>query len=989
MTGQALTAADFPAFFAALWGQDPFPWQARLAERILAPGADPWPDAITLPTAAGKTACMDIALFALAVQAYRGDAPLTAPRRIFFVVDRRIIVDEAYDRANRLARALVTASDGILHRVARVLRQLAGGADQPPVFCSQLRGGIYRDDAWARSPIQPTIVCSTVDQVGSRLLFRAYGRSFKSWHLHAGLVGNDSLILLDEAHCAEPFRQTLHAVARYRTWAEVAPPTPFRVVLMTATPANGADSFPDPATAAADRAHPVLKARREAPKPCRLVVAERAQGRDAVKVNGAMARELVAAARQLIADWAAGGGAGQGAPAVAIFCNRVGTARRALALLDAEPGVEALLLTGRMRPLDYQDSLAVPLATLAADKPRAPRDRPLCVVSTQTLEVGANLDFDLMVSECADLSALRQRFGRLNRMGRAIPARGVICVRADQQTADVPDPIYGKALGATWTWLLAQSQTADGIDFGIDASTRWSIADPGALTATPPDAPVLLPAHLDALAQTAPAPEPEPEVALFLHGPNAGPADVQVCWRADLLMEPTDTWERDWIEAVAACPPAAGELMPVPFLACRRWFNGVSDAADSGDVEGIAAGDEGKLEPAMRVALRWCGPEEAALIDSADALRPGDLLVIPAGLGGWDLFGHFPPGAVRDLGDRANRVARATGVLRLTPAVLDDWPSQLPTAALRDLLAGSAGLLETDPRTLVEGLHGVLRPLAAAAADLPGWTWLAEVAAALLAEVATALVADRHPTRVLSAYQTDGLCLRASRRLPPTEDSRADFTHEDDATASGSTGRPIPLETHLEGVRDYARRFSTGLPAHLAGDVQLAAGLHDLGKADPRFQALLRGGNRWLTGGLLAKSGLLPSAPGAYRRACRAAGLPPGARHELVSVRLIESSPALLAAAHDPDLILHLVASHHGWCRPFAPVVVDSDPLPVTRNHAGETLRASTATGLERLDSGVAERFWRLVRRYGWWGLSGLEATMMLADHRCSEAEAR
>ncbi|MGA2435279.1 MAG: CRISPR-associated protein Cas3, partial [Bryobacteraceae bacterium] len=124
----------FAQFFETLWDKKPFPWQERLAKLAI---QGEWPASIGLPTAAGKTALIDIAVFALAMRAPG------AGRRIFFVVDRRVIVDEAAERAQRLAdrlRDAAPASD--LGRIAQALRDL--GATKDPLITSVLRGGIPR-----------------------------------------------------------------------------------------------------------------------------------------------------------------------------------------------------------------------------------------------------------------------------------------------------------------------------------------------------------------------------------------------------------------------------------------------------------------------------------------------------------------------------------------------------------------------------------------------------------------------------------------------------------------------------------------------------------------------------------------------------------------------------------------------------------------------------------------------------------------------------
>ncbi len=228
-----LQPRDFGAFFQALWGREPFPWQTRLAEQVC---EAEWPRFIDLPTASGKTACLDVAVFALAVQSRLRPLKRTIGRRTFFVVNRRVIVDEANSRAVVIAEKLAQAAnhdapESILRRVADSLRRTSGSTDTPPLDVAIMRGGIVRDNRWVRSATQPTIVTSTIDQLGSRLLFRGYGVSAEAAPMHAALIANDSTILLDEAHISQPFVQTLEAVNRYRSesWALEPVRTPFKV----------------------------------------------------------------------------------------------------------------------------------------------------------------------------------------------------------------------------------------------------------------------------------------------------------------------------------------------------------------------------------------------------------------------------------------------------------------------------------------------------------------------------------------------------------------------------------------------------------------------------------------------------------------------------------------------------------------------------------------------------------------------------------------
>lgn len=953
---------SFQEVFAAAYpGSAPFPWQCRLARDVLAGG---WPDVLDLPTGVGKTSALDIALYCLAA------APERMPRRIMLVVDRRIVVDQGAERAHELQRKMTETTDGPLAIIAGRLRELWNGdADEPPFAVAVMRGGMPRDNDWARRPDQPVLGVSTVDQVGSRLLFRGYGVSDRSSPIHAGLVGNDTLILLDEVHLANAFAQTLDKIrARFRC-ATAPLPDRFVITQMSATRRSTVSESRVFGLDDEDRADPTLAKRLGASKRAVL---------RAVKVSGDDERqkqEVIAtrAVQEAIALQA------RGARVVAIVVNRVDTARMARRSLERHYDTDAELVTGRMRPIERDRLVHERLLPRAgAGRRRSADERPVVVVATQCIEAGADLDFDAIVTECASLDALRQRFGRVDRRGELTTSESVILGRSDQIAEGADDPVYGTALGATWRWLAEQA-TGEIFDFGIsaflavpDAAGRRELLPPVA------EVPVLLPAHLDAWAQTSQRPAADPDIALWLHGKAKPGADVQLIWRADADVATLGT-ER-LVERLQACRPSTLEAVTVPLAAARRWLDGQALADDASeddtiaDVEGHAAIAERpsrrRTEQDSRV-LRWRGDDSEPI--RPDQVRRGDVLVLDAARGGlWQAsFDPRSKDPVVDLGALAQLRGRGVATVRLARDALAGW--QLPPAVLDAMPTPQRDEQPEDLEARVEAWLALWpddRPREFLGSD---------------AEWRAARSALQSSRRRRITVVSDDVMVTAPTKLPP---ELYDAVTEDDD--SSFRRAEVTLTAHSTDVRDQAERYARSLQFDeaVASDLALAAWLHDVGKADPRFQ-------RWLVGGdevraalrddLLAKSALPPGSARERRMARQRAGYPAGCRHELLSLALVQRHAAILGEAHDRDLVLHLVASHHGWCRPFPPPVTDDQDLEVRLQHGSHELTASTRHELARLDSGVAPRFWRLVARYGWWGLAWLEAVLRLADHRASE----
>ena len=112
--------------------------------------------------------------------------------------------------------------------------------------------------------------------------------------------------------------------------------------------------------------------------------------------------------------------------ALLVFANSPATARAVFNRLqkgdNGQPRSDILLLTGRTREVEakrIRERVLDDERGMAASRDiSSARDRHLVVVATQTLEVGADVDAEYLITEACGVRALTQRLGRLNRLGR-------------------------------------------------------------------------------------------------------------------------------------------------------------------------------------------------------------------------------------------------------------------------------------------------------------------------------------------------------------------------------------------------------------------------------------------------------------------------------------------------------------------------------------------------------------------------------------------
>jgi CRISPR-associated endonuclease/helicase Cas3 len=981
----------FESSFKILTGYDkPMRWQARLFRDHFI--SDDLPDSISIPTGLGKTAVMAVWLIALAWQLTNA-ATRKLPRRLVYVVDRRAVVDQATDFAELLRDRLATPE-------ATELRNALGLFDaELPI--STLRGRFVDNREWLKDPACPAIIVGTVDMIGSRLLFEGYGVTRKMRPYHAGLLGVDSLVLLDESHLVPPFEALLETIANGTS--EFGPRgdhefgqhiPPFRFLPLSATGRtrerasfqleDGDFRNPD---------DDVVLRRINAHKSLRIHTPAHA------KAN--LAEELAEQAWELTER-------GTRPVRCLVYCNYRQTAQETQAKLRAlidfatrdrrgkrssrticpsAPEIATELFVGARR-VHERKTAAKWLETrgFLADA-KSERLHPAFLIATSAGEVGVDLDADHMVCDLVAWERMVQRLGRVNRRGDREAT--VIIVDSSELKPDKEESAGQQELQRRHEIArqlierlpkvspeLRRGSPAALRDLARNAAANDELMALVKGGSTPaPLRPALTRPLVDAWSMTSLREHTgRPSIVPWLRGWVSDLPHTTVLWRSHLPIRSSKPVDRDELETFfESAAPHASELLEAETYHILDWLmkraarlSGSGSFATSQPDEGDDKGDEEEVEDVSDAIS-----EASTEYESGDA----DVVGIPTATP--QSVVNPAPGEDGIVGFILSKSGDVIDTLRLC---------DIPREAIKSADAFVKNQLKEKKKRLEDNLHESILVLSSRFGGLSPEGLLVETEdnAADTADGITPWDEDEGPFRVREV-SVDTRVSPRDQSSPPgpqkwLESCRFDleFTANDEATRwlivekfldisnnedDRATGPPQSLVEHQswaeEKALEIARRlgFADAFPQHTRM-LAFAARLHDEGKRADIWQRAFR-----------ART----DQPYAKTLGPIDFSLLGGYRHEFGSLCYAPDKEDFCKLSPElQDLALHLIAAHHGFARPVIGTQGGEDAPSVLENRARE----------------VALRFARLQRRWGPWGLAWWEALLRAADQQASRANA-
>lgn len=606
---------------------------------------------------------------------------------------------------------------------------------------------------------------------------------------------------------------------------------------------------------------------------------------------------------------------------IGVMVNTIAMAHAVAGLLRSK-GDSPDVITSRVRPVDRRPPERSENEGVG---------RGSLVIATQCIEVGFDISFDHLITEACPLHTFVQRVGRLNRRGTSIGTGFLVTAESKGETLvrDGSAAVYGaEAIKETITYLRNLSE-GDVIDASLEGQRAWP--DPpeavwplAARTAT------ITSALVPYLTLTNPPLPADIAIDAFIHGPDAEPArDIRVAWRDDL-------------DLLDECPLLDGEFITLPIGAIRAFLGGDRrlPIGFTDDGAAVTPPTAKALTPRPDARIR----DRQGRWQAGAVLAPGAVVVINTREGGYTRDGWDPTSratvsdvsAVAALSDESNPTARSFTLSEATLRQLsaDGW---IDPPALTEILNRAQDIDRDDPSELQD-----------------------------LASLLAAGMAPQKPAPALAV-------------IPMPDSEHLVVRIEPKVQAPKAAGMNQTLSQHLAQVSDWARADAqaVGLPDHLISAVADAGLRHDVGKSADAWQRVasqggVRGetfdGERREAAAYVAKyTAHVPRR--LWRRYSESFGLPRFWRHEALSFDMsIAQQVSALAA--------HLVAAHHGWFRPFAPLpAVDEFRETLTRPEQDS----------QRHGADHADEFDRLNREYGPWGLAYLEAVVRLADQRASQ----